>query len=227
LANKNRVITSPKGVAKFPHLNVPDTKFDEAGVYTVKLRLDAFDAANIAYIAEIEAAHKDALELYQEEMKEALKEARKKGGKAGNRKVSEVKDFYNDPPFFLDEEANEYELTYKMYASFVSKKTGETIHLRPALFDAKNKPTTVKVTGGSIIRVASELVPYFKPATGCGLSLRLKAVQIIDLKDWSTNPEKLGFEVEEGFEDGGGDEREDENGFSDESSGDDDDTGNF
>ena len=70
--------------------------------------------------------------------------------------------------------------------------------------DAKGKPLTgeTKVGGGSVIKVSYEVVPYYTAIAGAGVSLRLKAVQIIELKAYSGggNAESYGFGEEEGFE---------------------------
>ena len=40
-------ITTPIGTAVYPHLNEPDTKFEDDGVYTTQLRLTAEEADTI------------------------------------------------------------------------------------------------------------------------------------------------------------------------------------
>ena len=44
---KNVRITTPTGVAQWPRLNEPDTKFDKDGVYSVGLRLPKDDAGEL------------------------------------------------------------------------------------------------------------------------------------------------------------------------------------
>ena len=39
-----KTLTTPAGLARFPSLNRPDTKFSEVGVYKVNLELSAEDA---------------------------------------------------------------------------------------------------------------------------------------------------------------------------------------
>ena len=39
---------TPRGTAVFPHLNTPDTKFDENGVYSTKLALSDEAAAELS-----------------------------------------------------------------------------------------------------------------------------------------------------------------------------------
>jgi len=47
MSNKKLAFTSPQGVAVYPWLNVPDTQFDTAGQYKVKLRMNKDDAKPI------------------------------------------------------------------------------------------------------------------------------------------------------------------------------------
>ena len=54
---------------------------------------------------------------------------------------------------------------------------------RPALFDNELKPISSDITiwGGSILRVSFQPHPWYTPALGAGVSLRLKSVQVKDL----------------------------------------------
>ena len=77
----------------------------------------------------------------------------------------------------------------------------------PALYDAKGKPITsdVNVGNGSTIKVAFEPVPYTMASTKqVSLSLRMKAVQIIDLQEFEgsgASAKTYGFgEEENGYE---------------------------
>ena len=66
----------------------------------------------------------------------------------------------------------------------------------PAQFDADNKRmgADFQLTTGSTINVALELVPY--KMSSCGVSLRLRGVQVIDYAPLQTTSP---FDVEEGF----------------------------
>ena len=66
----------------------------------------------------------------------------------------------------------------------------------PAQFDADNKRmgADFQLTTGSTINVALELVPY--KMSSCGVSLRLRGVQVIDYAPMQTTSP---FDVEEGF----------------------------
>ena len=46
--------TSPKGIAVWPRLNEPDTKFKATGEFSTKLAYEADDAAFLALVAKLE-----------------------------------------------------------------------------------------------------------------------------------------------------------------------------
>jgi hypothetical protein len=76
--------------------------------------------------------------------------------------------------------------TKKPKLPFVDAEEGEGIIIsfaskyKPAVFDSKNKPlpSTIRVGGGSKVRVMGELYNY-----GEGISLRLKQVQVVSLAE--------------------------------------------
>ena len=189
MAEKKKVerFVSPKGIASYPYLTHPDTKFNPDGEYKVSLIVASDDASKtIAFLTE---KHRAAVAQVKKE-------------NAGKR----VKE--GDLPIIENEDGT-VTFKFKMKAKVIPKK-GEPFEQQPALFDAKGKPLTgeTKVGGGSTIKVCYEVVPYYTAIAGVGISLRLKAVQIIELKEYSGgggNAESYGFGEEEGFEAGEGD----------------------
>lgn len=172
---------SPKGIASYPYLTNPDTKFNPDGEYKVSL-IVAGDAAS------------KAIDFLTEQHEVAVAKAKKEN--AGKRvKESEL------PFIVLDDGTVTFK--FKLKAKVTPKK-GDPFEQKPALFDAKGKPLTgePKVGGGSVVKVSYEVVPYYTAIAGAGVSLRLKAVQIIELKEYSDggNAESYGFVEEEGFE---------------------------
>lgn len=172
---------SPRGIASYPHLTKPDTKFNPDGEYKVSL-IVAGDVAS------------KAIDFLTEHHESAVAKAKKEN--AGKRvKESEL-------PFSMNDDGT-VTFKFKMKAKVTPKK-GDTFEQKPALFDAKGKPLTgeTKVGGGSIIKVSYDVVPYYTAIAGAGVSLRLKAVQIIELKEYSVggSAESYGFGEEEGFE---------------------------
>lgn len=172
---------SSKGIASYPHLTKPDTKFNPDGEYKVSL-IVAGDAAS------------KAIDFLNEQHEAAVAKAKKEN--AGKRvKESELP--------FIENDDGTVTFKFKMKAKVTPRK-GYPFEQKPALFDAKGKPLTgdPKIGGGSVLKVCYEVVPYYTAIAGAGVSLRLKAVQIIELKEYSDggNAESYGFGEEEGFE---------------------------
>jgi hypothetical protein len=193
--------TSFKGTFKFPKLNEPDTKFDQAGVYSVKLIGNAEDPSVQALIAKLKPMHEAA---------QARAKALVKKGKAlsVNPLYNEVFDETTEEP------TGEIEFNFKMSASGTYKtgpKAGQTWTRKPGLFDAKGNAlkNAPSIWGGTVGKVSFEVgvdresgePGYFVPGTGaCGLSLRLLAVQIIDLVSGGQRTAAgYGFGEEEGY----------------------------
>ena len=181
---------SPKGIAKYAWLNEPDTKFDTPGVYKVSLIVaDEDDAATLR--ATIEAAQKEA-------KKEAVEKAKEKKGKKPTAYDLPIEDD-------VDEEGDETGATvFKFKAkSGGERKDGKSWSRKLPLYDAKGKPTSVKVYSGSTIRVSFVAMPWVNPKLEYGVKLGMEAVQIIDLITGGGNQsaDSYGFEDEDGWED--------------------------
>ncbi len=178
---KNPRYVTPAGIAQYPYLTKPDTKFNPDGEYKVSLEIPAAQA-------------QDIVTFLDEQHEASVAKAKKEN--AGKRiKEGEV-------PYLLNEETGAVTVRFKLKAK-VSPKMGDPFEQRPAIFDAKGKPLQdAKVGGGSKIKVAYEVVPYFTAIAGAGVSLRMKAVQVIDLKEFSggAGAGAYGFGEEEGYE---------------------------
>ena len=57
----------------------------------------------------------------------------------------------------------------------------------------------VNVWGGSQIKVSAELIPYYTQMVGAGISMRLRAAQVIELVEGGSNSEGYGFKKEDGY----------------------------
>lgn len=192
-----KLLTTPKGVAIYPHLTPgrPDTKFDKDGVYTVKLK-PSDNAEALKFAKEISAAAKAKVEETRTE-KEKEKKGLGKKVKAAALPVSKE----------TDDEGNEtgaLVFSFKMKAKG-KKKDGTEYTREPVIFDAAGKPVKgLRIGGGSIIRVSYELNTYDRPSTEdkgtflAGASLRLHAVQVIELVEFGGNAQYFGFENEAG-----------------------------
>ena len=164
------------GEAIFPHLNKPDVRFNEAGEYKVTLKVAKSDATAM-------------LKLYNSAIEDALKLAEQ------NHKGKGIK---NAPKPFTEED-NYVFFKFKMKATGVNQKTKEKFSQRPQLFDAKKNPIPLStiIWGGSKMRVAFNLVPYYTPMLGAGITARLKAVQVISLVE---GKDSNLFSKEDGYE---------------------------
>ena len=164
------------GEAIYPHLNKPDVRFSEAGEYKVTLKVAKSDATEM-------------LKLYNKAIEDSLKLAEQ------NNKGKGIK---NAPKPFTEED-NFVFFKFKMKATGVNQKTKEKFSQRPQLFDAKKNPIPLStlIWGGSKMRVAYNLVPYYTPMLGAGITARLKAVQVISLVE---GKDSNLFSKEDGYE---------------------------
>jgi hypothetical protein len=185
---------TPAGIARYPRLTSPDMKFKkEYGEYKITLLLPAEKAELLT-------------DLIDNAMVESLAAA-----KAADPKNAKKIKPATDKPYKVhqDEDGNDTNLVafnFKMAAGGLSTKTKEKWSRRPALFNAKGKPidpTKINIGGGSTVKVAFELYLFYTPLVGAGVSLRLSAVQVINLVEYAGRDAKaFGFGEEEGYDGG-------------------------
>ena len=184
MKNKYTKIVTPIGIAQYPWLSSPDTKFSEVGDYKTNLILSKKDAQDV--ISMIDTAREESVKIGAE--------------KSNGKKVKQA-----DPPYY-DEVDDDGKPTGNVILQFkckakVTTKNGESFENKPTLFDAKGKPMlNVNVWGGSELKVSAELIPYFTSMVGAGVSMRLRAAQIIKLIEGGSNSSGYGFKEEEGYE---------------------------
>jgi len=167
---------SAMGEAIYPHLNKPDVKFSEAGEYKVTLKVSKSDASKM--LGEYKQAIDDSLIKAEKENK--------------GKKIESA-------PIPYTEEGDYVFFKYKLKATGTNFKTKEKFSQRPALFDAKNNPidNSILIFGGSKMKIAYSLVPYFTPMLGAGITARIKAVQVIELVE---GKQMNLFDKEDGYE---------------------------
>ena len=167
---------SAMGESIYPHLNKPDVKFSEAGEYKVTLKVKKSDASKM--LGEYKQAIDDSL----------IKAEKENKGKT-----------IKSAPIPYTEEGDYVFFKYKLKATGTNFKTKEKFSQRPALFDAKNNPidTSTLIWGGSKMKIAYSLVPYFTPMLGAGITARIKAVQVIELVE---GKQLNLFDKEDGYE---------------------------
>lgn len=191
MADKKKIvkITSPKGVAVYPKLTKPDTKFKAEGEYSIKLKLPQ-EAAD-ALVAKLTPILEDfkKTEKFQTTAK-----------KVGLKKVKQL-DWYKD---VNDDEGNatgDVEMSFKAKASGKKKDGTEWKRGPVAVFDAKGTPLKdVQVWGGSEVKVSFSPMPWINPKGEYGVKLGLEAVQVLRLvSGGNRDASDFGFGEEEGF----------------------------
>jgi hypothetical protein len=169
----NKTFTTPVGVANYPYISKPDTQFDAEGVYKVTLAVPEDEA-------------KPVIELINAELLagvKALKESKPKT-KFKSAPLPYAKE--------LDDDGNE---TGNVLIKFKSKAA-----YKPSVFDAKNNPMiNHNIWGGSEIKVNGAIAFYSSPSIGQGVTLRLRAVQVIQYVEGSDGAGKFNFEEEDGY----------------------------
>jgi hypothetical protein len=163
------------GIARYPSLNKPDTKFDEVGVYKVNLEMSAEDAE--PFLSQVEAL----LAEFVAQKKAELKKDKLKMHQA---------------PW----EENDGQVQLKLKVKALGKdKAGETYSRAPKLFNASGEVITDNIGGGSKLKVA--VVPYcwYTASLGAGVTLQPKAIQVLELVTWGDggSAAAYGFDVEE------------------------------
>lgn len=209
---------SPKAVARYPHLHKPDTKFDPAGVFKVSLIVDVDDPQVQPFLDKLRAAAQEAYDAALGDLKEKKKFSKVKALKLHVPIQPEFDDSGEETGRFIVGE-------FKQKHRVMDREGNLLFEQKPDMVDGRGKPIkkVVQVWGGSVIKVAYQIVPFNNSAAdSAGVSLRLKAVQIIELAQGSGGSYS-------GFADEGGDTFEDEEdaagGFEDESEEDSDETG--
>ena len=186
---KRPILVSPVGTALWPKLTEPETKFDPDGVYSVRLSLPEGSPEAEQIIAAVNEAREEALDMAKEQ------------GKRGRIKEA-------DPPYAQEYEKDSDTPTGNLLFNFKMKASGTTRegrvwNRRPNIFDAHRnpiKPEDIDIWSGTKLRVAYTADPFFVAALGAGVSLRLQAVQILELvQGGERTAASYGFEDEEGY----------------------------
>lgn len=180
------LLRSPAGIAAFAHLAEPDTRGAYAdNKFKVTLKLQKGDEECDAFVASLTAAAKAAAsQLSTAQVATTMK-----------KRVLQ----FHDPVKDGDERegAEEKGTAGFWMVTFKSK-------FQPAMVDAKKGalPDTVKIFSGDIIKVAFEVLPFDKLVQNKGgVSLRLKAVQLLDKRNSGAGAANI-FDEEDGYESG-------------------------
>ena len=172
----SKVITTPKGKAVWPRIDTPDTKFDEDGVYSCKLHVSEadFKAFEALVKPKLDAAYKD----------ECSRQGKEKIRMAASS------------PLRINDEGD-YEIYAKQKAKVHTKSKG-TLEFSITAVDSQGKKIDMpKIGSGSTLKMAVEVNTWFVPSQGFGYTLRLRAVQVLDLIEYGGGDSSFGFGAEE------------------------------
>lgn len=188
MATKKHIFTTPKGIAIFPWLSKPDTKFNADGEYKVNLRLPEEAAADLRTKLET------ILDDYWNEFIETIKPPLRKQWKRAEI-MEEVLDDEGDS-------TGDVLMKFKLKA-VVRPKGKEPFVQRPIGYDAGSPPKElskdVSVFGGSIIKVNFQAIPYdLASSKTVGMSFRLLKFQVIELVSGAGGAAPSEFGSEEG-----------------------------
>lgn len=176
MASKYLRLMSPKGIARFPWLNKPDTKFSEIGDYKVDLVIPKADAEPLIkkvtsirdQFAKAEGAKKKANLPFQKELDDQGKET-------GN-----------------------YIVKFKVKA-----RVGDWDR-KPKLYDTNGQRIpTANIGSGSTLKVGFDVYTWNVASLGAGVTLQPIGVQIVDLVEF--DDEGFKFDKEEGSFEGSND----------------------
>lgn len=170
MASKYQTFTTPTGIAQYPYLSEPDTKFSEEGDYKVNIILPKEKADPIIkQIDEVVSGNIAEIKKSKSKVKEA-----------------------NLPYFNEEVEGKE---TGNVIIKFKSKGA-----YKPAIFDSKGKPMLQSnIWAGSELKVNAAIAPFYTAMVGAGVSLRLRAVQVIQYVEGGAGAGRFGFEEQAGF----------------------------
>jgi hypothetical protein len=199
-------IVTPAGIAVWPRLNKPDTKFVAEGEYSVRLKLNAGDEKVLAFLDKVEAARHASQDWARKDLEGKLastKEAAKVG--ALKKKINTL-DLADSPvkPVLTEDggETGFVEIRFKCKAQFTGRDE-KIVKVRPALVGPMKEtldPEVVEVGGGSTIKVSAAMYPYYNAKDNVsGVTFRLRAAQILKL---SAGANDYGFSEEDEDETG-------------------------
>ena len=175
MAQQPITFTTPQGIAQYPWLSKPDTKFSEEGDYKVNLILPKAEAIPLL---------KQINEVFAENVDKETKKVKGKDIKKAS------------PPYF-EELDDAGQPTGNVILKFKSKAA-----YKPAIFDAKGIPMIdSNIWGGSELKINGSIAPYYTSLIGAGVALRLRAVQVIQyVEGGSGSADRFGFEAVAGYE---------------------------
>jgi hypothetical protein len=175
-----------KGKSLWSKVFEPDTKFIEDGEYSTQVIVSEADAAQVC--EQLDA-------LIDEEFNKIVKDKPALKATLSKRPVTE-------PDIDQDGNATGNVVFKSKLKAKIRSKTGAVYNQKPNVVDAKRNPMTgIQLVGnGSLVKIAVEPITYYMPSSKqVGVSLRLKAMQVIDLVEHGVPSADSLFDDEEGF----------------------------
>ncbi len=178
MIDEKKIHTTPVGVANYPYIFTADTQFEKAGVFSVKLILSDNDA-------------KPFVKVYEETLK-ARQEKENTDKRSAHNQYKVLKDGGIEFKFKLKQK--------------VTMRDGTDFEQRPKILNAdKTVAEEQPVYSGSKMKIAFQAVSWHNNLQGVGVSLRLKAVQLIEVV--SEKPKSNGDKKSSDYDYGFGEEK--------------------
>jgi hypothetical protein len=152
------ILTTPRGIAKWPYLNEPDREFNPEGLFHTKLVCKIIDSAHIV---------KKINDMIAMEVKK-------------QHDLNPEKEIKKSYPY--TEEDGNFIFNFKMKASGVRKADKKTFTQEPNIVNADltQFDKSLKIWSDSILKITFE--PYaWNMSIGIGCTLRIKSVQVLEL----------------------------------------------
>lgn len=170
-----------------------DFKLNGTAVWAHTDSPETYEGNEIGYSIMVRLESDEKTEQFKNALEELFNEAEEQLDKKPNRKVPmnlSVKE---------DKELGEC-FKAKTKHEFKDKTTGQLVRRKLAVFDKYGEPLPVgtKIGNGSKVQVAVTADPYVMNAKNYGVTLRLNAVLVKDLKEYTGggSAENYGFDVE-------------------------------
>lgn len=173
---------TPVGTAQFPYLTKPDTKFDPEGSYKCNLLVDPKDPQVAAFLAQVKS-------ILDKHLSEVIAENPKAKRLVPSSPIADELDDNGD-------ETGKVVIKATAKAGGVRKDGSKWTRTIP-LFDSRGQKVQANPGGGSVLRLAVTPNPFYNGAK-VGLSLRLEAVQIIKLREFTGGSPEVSFGAVEG-----------------------------
>ena len=174
-----------KGNAKWAKVFEADYRFVPEGEYSIQVTMPEEQAAEVCEQLD---------KMAQAKLEEAVKENPKL------KTVLSTRSCYDNDTDEAGTPTGDIVFKAKMKAR-IKSRDGRVYEQKPAVVDAKRTPMdgNALIGNGSVVKIAVEPFPYMMQATkSVGVTLRLKAVQVIDLVEYGNSVSSI-FDEEDGF----------------------------